>query len=133
MGDRCYMRVETLRKFKHEFEELGFLEELSEGDFIRMVDEEANWAHDGDMPVRQGMMYTGFHCAGDSYDAHMFACEDEEYKEVLTTSDLTWLVPADDNGNISVDDMVRMQAFASLYKRVNVRLEHAKNEHPNQT
>jgi hypothetical protein len=54
MGDRCYMSVTCRRQDQARFEELGFHVEFDEDDnspVIEMVDEEANYAHVGQMPT----------------------------------------------------------------------------------
>jgi len=85
MGDRCYMSVTCRRQDKETFEALGFhleFETSPESPVIEMVDEEANYAHSGEMPAN--IPYYGSHGSGDNYAAGDLACDGKKYAEVET-------------------------------------------------
>ena len=72
MGDRCYMHVTCRRQDRETFEALGFnleFESSPDSPLIEMADEEANYAHTGDLPTTLPFRFFGhvlavFHCAG---------------------------------------------------------------------
>lgn len=80
MGDRCYMEVTCRQSDAETFEEMGFREEggginLGElaGTLCTIADQQANYAHHGDMPAK--IPYFGYHDAGGDYGPMVFACD----------------------------------------------------------
>jgi len=85
MGDRCYMEVTCRREDVARFEELGFSIQKwdnpqPEAPVVTMVDEEANYAHYGEMPTN--VPYFGHNTAGGEYGDAVFACDGRRYAEV---------------------------------------------------
>jgi hypothetical protein len=87
MGDRCYMSITCRAQDKHLFEPLGFVEETiwdnttqqekppKDTGTIEMVDTEANYAHNGDLPTT--VPWYGHHYEGGEYPASKLACDGE--------------------------------------------------------
>ena len=85
MGDRCYMELTCRCQDQGRFEALGFTAQdwdnsASDSATISMVDEEANYAHYGDMPT--DIPYIGVHGAGGDYGSGAYVCDGKEYAEV---------------------------------------------------
>ncbi len=96
MGDRCYMSVTCRRQDRDRFEAIGFhleLETSPESLVIEMSDEEANYAHTGEMPT--DIPYYGINSAGDNYSAGDCACDGKEYAEVETGQNSGFIVAWD--------------------------------------
>lgn len=81
MGDRCYMTITCRRQDAPRFEELGFCiqEDGPTGHTCEMVDEEANYAHSGDLPT--DIPYYGENGVGGNYGAGVVACDGTRYAE----------------------------------------------------
>lgn len=75
MGDRCYMSIHCRREHAPRFEELGFI--LDHDDpkqaHVLMVDEQASYAHDGDMPT--DVPWYGGSAAGSNYGEGRWSCD----------------------------------------------------------
>lgn len=83
MGDRCYMKVICRRQDRERFEKLDFCLEYEESPtspVIEMLDQEANYAHEDQMPT--DIPYRGYHDAGGEYGAEAFACDGKEHASV---------------------------------------------------
>jgi hypothetical protein len=88
MGDRCYMSVTCRRQDQQRFEELGFrleLEQSTDAPIIEMVDEEANYAHDDEMP--KDIPYTAWNLAGTNYGDGKIACDGKVFAYVSANVD----------------------------------------------
>ncbi len=132
MGDRCYMRVYCLRKDSPLFEQLGFTLDGSVGlqdgklnhnldddevsAVVSLVDEEANYAHSGDMP--KGVPYYGFHGAGGDYGSCEFARLSEENETVGCTHNGGPAVEVDDDGNPKQPQLERVRNYQRLKREV---------------
>ena len=87
MGDRCYMEITCRRQDQERFEALGFIAQkwnnpASDSPLVVMVDEEANYAHSGNLPT--DIPYHGFNGPGGNYGDGVCACDGKEYAEVET-------------------------------------------------
>ena len=87
MSDRCYMELTCRRQDVQKFEALGFVAQSwnnpdGKSPLILMVDEEANYAHSGDMPT--DIPYHGFNGSGGNFGQGSFACDGKTYAEVET-------------------------------------------------
>lgn len=88
MGDRCYMSVHCRREDRKRFEQLGFQVAWGEKEtspVIELIDQEANYAHYGEMPA--DIPYYGTWAAGDDYGPGNLACDGREYVEVPASND----------------------------------------------
>lgn len=88
MGDRCYMSVTCRRQDKARFEELGFVVEFDENKntpAIEMVDEQANYAHNDQMPAE--IPYYGSYGSGSNYGPGFVVCDGKLYEEVPASND----------------------------------------------
>jgi hypothetical protein len=117
MGDRCYMSLYCRRQDVPRFEELGFSLQTSSdpsesdlpADTVEMIDEEANYAHSGDMPA--DIPFHGYHCAGGNYGEHQFACDGKEYEEWETGNSGGYVVELDEEGFTSLETRKAFQNF----------------------
>lgn len=83
MGDRCYMQVTCRRQDQSLFEALGFhldFEQAPDSPIIEMIDEEANYAHNGDLPTK--VPFLASHGPGGNYGDGKIACDGKHYAEV---------------------------------------------------
>ena len=79
------MELRCRRQDQERFEALGFTAQdwdkpASNSATIQMVDEEANYAHSGDLPT--DIPYHGVHGAGYDYGSGAYACDGKELAEV---------------------------------------------------
>jgi len=90
MGDRAYVRLTCRQEDAGRFEQIGFVEDCTEGELaVSMVDEEANYAHYSELTelAKASVVFCGWHDAGGGYDGAMFASGgDGQYYDVLSTS-----------------------------------------------
>lgn len=114
MGDRCYMRVTCRAADKKRFEDLNFAEDESarEGELVDMVDEEANYAHSGNMPL--DIPYFGFNGAGGDYGPAEFCCDGETYCEQPKFEDGGLCIAVNDLGEINQDDLAVIRHYIDL-------------------
>jgi hypothetical protein len=94
MGDRCYEEVVCKRKDKTVFEKLGFVDQgeyldsagKSYPELVLLVDEQANYAHSGELGplARKGIVFSGSHGDGGDYPGCNFASDGKQYAEVIT-------------------------------------------------
>lgn len=83
MGDRCYMQVTCRRQDQSTFEALGFhldFEEAPDCPIVELIDEEANYAHHGDLPTK--VPFLASHGPGGNYGDGKIACDGRRYAEV---------------------------------------------------
>ncbi len=118
MGDRCYLSVTCRKQDKKRFEELGFYQEFEAPDrpIIEMVEEEANYAHAGQMPT--DIPYTAWHGAGSNYGDDKLACDGKEFAEVAANNDgfvLAWDYEIQQPTPQSVE---RIRHYLALHQRV---------------
>ena len=100
MGDRCYMQVTCRRQDESTFEALGFhleFEQSPDCPIIEMVDEEANYAHNGDLPT--DVPFLASHGPGGNYGDGKIACDGNHYAEVEAGHDGGFVVRFDDTTN----------------------------------
>ena len=101
MGDRCYMEVTCRRQDQERFVALGFTaqdwNEPSNPALVVMVDEEANYAHSGDMPT--DIPYHGFNGGGGNFGDGALACDGKVYAEVETGHEGGFVVDWDEAKN----------------------------------
>lgn len=128
MGDRCYMELWCLRKHAARFEELGFTEQDEmlhlRGDaqsgpasaFVYMTDEEANYAHGGDLP--EDVPFVATFSAGGSYGPGEIASDGQRMIEVATGHLGGYVVVFDAADNPDPDDLKHIRRFLRLRRRV---------------
>ena len=83
MGDRCYMQVTCRREDLPRFEPLGFrleFEQTTNCPIVELVDEEANSAHNGDLPT--DVPFLASHGPGGNYGSGLIACDGKCFAEV---------------------------------------------------
>ena len=88
MGDRCYMHVTCRRQDRETFEALGFnleFESSPDSPLIEMADEEANYAHTGDLPTT--FPFIARHGPGANYSDGRIACDGKRWGEVPANQD----------------------------------------------
>jgi hypothetical protein len=88
MGDRCYMSVTCRRRDRERFEKLGFQIEFAEDKntaVIKLVDQEADYAHYGAMP--KDIPYLAGHAAGDDYGPGNIVCDGQHYLAIAASND----------------------------------------------
>ncbi len=87
MGDRCYMEVRCRREDAPLFEELGFTIQDDEPlpPIVRLVDEEANYAHFGELP--ENVPWLGESGSGGCYNGAQYACDGVELLQVDETQE----------------------------------------------
>ncbi len=80
------MKLTCRRQDVKRFEEIGFVEQEENTDgTVEMVDEEVNYAHNGEMPT--DIPYHGNHTAGCAYPSEVYACDGKEYIEVSSNNE----------------------------------------------
>ena len=122
MGDRCYMEVYCRRCDVARFEDLGFVDEGDEGEGVRMVDEEANFAHSGHMPT--DIPWHGHSSDGADYGAASYACDGQQLHEVPEGHGNTGLVFTWDektNGPLEAD-VQRVRAYIAVLAKASALL-----------
>ena len=85
MSDRCYMEIACRKEDQERFASLGFVAQDWKQEtpaLVVMVDEEADYAHCGNLPT--DVPYHGHHGAGGNYGHGALACDGETYAEVQT-------------------------------------------------
>lgn len=117
MGDRCYMTVWCRPQDVTRFTEIGFnLQEHTAGSFSEeMVDEEANYAHHGDMPA--DIPYHGWHASGGDYGPMDFACTGHEFDEWEAGHGNNGYVFANEPGESNaawIEEVARFHAFRKI-------------------
>jgi len=119
MGDRCYMSVTCRKDDAHLFEDLGFIDEqmpdLPPG-IVNLVDEEANYAHCGDMP--DTVPYFGTNSNGWDYGAGEFVCDGDEVFEVSISSDGYPFARLEEDGKIVKDDIKEYKEYRKALQKV---------------
>jgi hypothetical protein len=118
MGDRAYVRLTCRQEDAGRFEQIGFVEDRTEGELaVSMVDEEANYAHYSELTelAKAHVVFCGWHDAGGDYDGAMFASGgDGQYHEALSTSHESLpLVRVKPDGSIAEGDLDRVRDFYS--------------------
>lgn len=121
MGDRCYMTVRCRKVDAHIFEELGFRDDsdtqgrINETGIVVLVDEQANYAHSGDLPTN--IPWTGRSEAGGSYGAVEWACDGNALKETPSGHDGGFVVEWDAiENNPRQHDIDEIRAFIAVEK-----------------
>jgi len=116
MGDRCWMRLECRKEHAPVFEKLGFAEqeETAHG-VVEMVDEEANYAHDGKLP--KSVPYLGWHSAGGDYGACAFACDGRKLLFTDTDNNSEPIVRVGGGGKPIRGDMAVFRRYEACEKR----------------
>jgi len=88
MSDCCYVHVTCRRQDMERFEALGFhleFESTSQSVIVELADEEANYAHTGELPT--DIPYTAWNGKGSEYGDYKMACDGEEFVEVPASQD----------------------------------------------
>jgi len=127
MGDRCHMVVYCLKKDAAVFEDLGFVlqddgsspscsVDIPVG-VVTMVDEEANYAHSGDMP--ENIVYLSDHSRGFDYGCGGVVCDGKKCIEYETLDIGDWpAVPLRRGGDFDPDYLGRQRAATSMVSGV---------------
>ena len=123
MGDRCYVEVIARKEDKQAFEEIGFIvqEEPNEThghpQLVKLVDEEANWAHYDDLMAlaSKGIVFYGNHGAGCNYPSGEFASNGKRYAQVIT-ADGQPVVPIDSQGRPSKAAVANAKRYLSVLR-----------------
>jgi len=115
MGDRCYMTVWCRPQDVATFTAIGFIEEKRTEFYVHMVDEQANYAHSGDMPT--DIPYTASHASGGDYGSAMLACDGERLVEIETGHSGGVVMAVDADGEIDDDDLRYVRKFYVTYNR----------------
>lgn len=118
MGDRAYVRLTCRQADVGRFEQIGFVEDCTEGELaVSMLDEEANYAHYTELIelAKENIVFCGWHDVGGDYDGAMFASGgDGQYHEALLTSHESLpLVRVKPDGAIVEDDLDRVREYYS--------------------
>lgn len=83
MGDRCYMKLTCRRQDLPRFEPLGFVvdhEADPNSPLVELMDEEANYAHHGDLP--RDVPFLAEHGPGGNSGNGRVACDGQRYADV---------------------------------------------------
>lgn len=119
MGDRCYMHVTCRRQDRQKFEALGFeLEfELSfECSIIEIADEEANYAHSGELPT--DIPFLAWHGAGSNYGDGRMACDGKNRAEVSGNEDGFVVKWDSKKGKPTSQSLRRIRRYLAVHDRV---------------
>jgi hypothetical protein len=126
MGDRVYMRITCRREDAPHFENLGFVEDETEGEIaISMVDEEANYGHWEPLQelAKAGVPFFGWHDAGGEYDGCVLASDGTEYADALcTTHEPRPLAPVNANESIDSDRFNEAKRYYEVLARARAAL-----------
>ena len=117
MSDRCYMEVRCKKEHAPIFEKLGFVirdEDYAPG-IVELADEQANYAHSGDMPNE--VPYFGWHDAGGNYGPHAFACDGNGYVEAHMDPNGELVVRVSDRGQPNKTDTQGVREYVACLKR----------------
>lgn len=127
MGDRCYMTLTCRRQDAPRFEALGFHPEFANSDDddpqdplapVKLVDEEANYAHHGNLPT--DVPWVGHSANGDSYGPSDYACDGRRLLDVATGEEGGYVVGWDIRKNQpNRKDLAAIRRFIAHEKRVN--------------
>ena len=133
MGDRAYVRLTCRREDADRFEQLGFVEDDTEGRLaVSMVDDEANYAHYAKLIelAKKNIVFFGWHDAGGEYDGSMFASAgDGMYHEALSTSHESLpLVRVRPDGSVAENDLDRVRDYYVALKFARAALELKEDE-----
>ena len=123
MGDRCYMQIKCRKQDVPVFEEIGFQVDDSEvnGESVHMFEEEANYAHSGDMPT--DIPWTGSSGAGGSYGPSEYACDGKELVEVECGYHSGYVIGWDHKLNEPLDgDLAHLRHFTDVCERAEAML-----------
>lgn len=122
MGDRCHMTVYCRPQDVPRFEELGFTAQIDpippDATEVEMIDEEANYAHFGDLPT--DIPYHGWHHEGGDYGPAEFACDGTTYAEWETGHGISGYVFPDlpddlaNPGPVYADTFQQFRAFKAI-------------------
>jgi hypothetical protein len=121
MGDRCYMRIECRNEHAPVFEKLGFVkQDATSPGVVEMVDEEANYAHDGKLP--ESVPYRGWHSAGGDYGACAFACDGRKLSFTDTDSNGEPIVRVGKRGKPIKGDMAVFLVYEARERKARKKL-----------
>ena len=95
MSDQCYFRCSVKKQdFKRFSEVLGIPESewsIRENNsfYVELEDHQASFGYYDEMVLaaKEGIIFFGYHTAGDSYTSHMFCAIDGKYYELQTDKD----------------------------------------------
>jgi len=128
MGDRCYMTVTCRREDAHLFtnDDLGFqffdeIEEKETSRVVQLEDQEANYAHSGDMPT--GIPYHGSNGAGDDYGEGVFACDGGLFIDECEAVEGSPVVIMLDDGTLEPNSEARARAYLNAMAKVGAILK----------
>jgi hypothetical protein len=122
MGDRCYMQITCRRQDQERFSALGFTAQdwdnpEPDSPLVVMVDEEANYAHSGELPG--DIPYYGFNGAGGNYGDGVCACDGKQLAEQETGHDGGFVVEWDDTRNRPSPQSLRaVRRYLAVYHKV---------------
>jgi len=120
MGDRCYMEITCRREDQGRFEALGFTAQGSASPFVEMVDDQANYAHYGNLPT--DIPYHGHFGAGSEYGPGKVACDGKSLAEVDTGQSGGFVVDWDEKRNRpSLRSLKAIRRYLKTRKKVGER------------
>lgn len=136
MGDRCYLQIE----FRNT-DEARIAASLGKLWYIEIIEEGSGWKRVGvpDADVgfyetrvslaEEGMAFTGYHEAGDDYEACRFAAFNGEHLECSYLPRVGCLVIAvTGDGDVSADALVQVKAFIRLDNAASSFIERMEEE-----
>lgn len=125
MGDSCYMQVRCARAHAHKFTEIGFRIKKEQGLLMTLVDEQARYAHCGDIPT--DIPWLGFNHAGESYGASRYACDGTQLIEVFVYGqDLC--VSVDNHGQVNAAELTEIRAYLELKRKLETDFEQLRKQ-----
>ena len=133
MGDRCYLRVRTLRVHAPLFEEIGLLvEDEPEPHEVVMVDEQANFglAEDLERLAKRGVVFLADASAGEQYGPALTVSDGSgEAIEVEADFNSNIVVRCNDDGEPMADELAHVKRYVAAVKRAEAIIE-GKAPHP---
>jgi hypothetical protein len=111
MGDYCWMSLECRKEHQAVFEEIGFrLEEERSDGSIYMIDEQANYANDGDLRglAGRGIPFHASNGPGGEYGDGHYACDGRRVVQVDCVQGGLPAVEVGEGGKLDADQMRRV-------------------------
>ena len=121
MGDRCYLRVRTLRVHAPLFEAIGLVvEDEHEPNEVVMVDEQANFGLAADLErlAKRGVVFLADASAGEQYGPEL-TVSDGTGEAIAVAADFESKIEVrcDDDGLLDPDDTALVQRYVVARKR----------------
>lgn len=128
MGDRCYLYVTVEKARAKEFSDIVFgfdKEPDAESDLCVSYEEfEVNWGATDERATaaKAGILFYGTHGAGDEYGPCAFYGMNGVSDEAETGPNGGYVLPADEDGNISESAQDNLKAFIRGFKEAKERI-----------